>query len=266
LFCVILGGVWNTLVRIVGWLGGHEQSLAIWLEGFALVAIFFLELKEYKRQGRERIEQHKESATQMAILQRQADALVNSERAWVIAELVPICVKFSDWCRPAGNSWVTLSVEEILNGVHMRHKLKFTNMGRTPAHILRCKITYSCLGKGVTSLSGGEVTSLSRGTVERQDSVRTFDHLLGATDSIEVPEIVDVNEYLSHRIKGIKELENTAVFHGWVEYQHVFSSEVVKASFCYSYKPSTLGLVRVPEIKGTEYESIGYANENQSPN
>jgi hypothetical protein len=57
------------------------------------------------------------------------------------------------------------------------------------------------------------------------------------------------------------------MFHGWVEYQHVFSdSEVVKVSFCYSYKPSTLGLVRVPEIKGIEYESIGHANENQSPN
>ena len=106
-----------------------------------------------------------------------------------------------------------------------------------------------------------------RGTVERQDSARTFDQLLGATDSIEVPEIVDVNEYLRDRIKGITELENTAMFHGWVEYQHVFSdSEVVKVSFCYSYKPSTLGLVRVPEIKGTEYESVGYANENQSPN
>jgi hypothetical protein len=72
-----------------------------------------------------------------------------------------------------------------------------------------------------------------------------FDHLLGATDSIEVPEIVDVDEYMSARIKGIKDLENTAVFHGWAEYQHVFSdSEVVRVPFCYSYKPSILGLVR----------------------
>ena len=261
LFCVILGGVWDTLEHIVGWLGKHEQSLAIWLEGFALVAIFFLELKEYKRQGRERIEQHKESAAQIAILQRQADALVNSERAWVIAELVPICRRFGDdWHRPIGNGWAQLSENELLNQEHLKHKLKLTNMGRTPAHILSYRLIYSCLDKGVTSLSGK--------IAERQDSQHIFDHLLGATDSTEAQEIVHVDKYLFRKIKGIKELENTAVFHGWVKYQHVFSdSEVVKVSFCYSYRPSTLGLVRVPEVKGVvEYESIECANENQSAN
>src|SRR6266851_9802131 len=67
-----------------------------------------------------------------------ARAFINSERAWVIAELVPICAKFGQWVRPVGNGgWATLSEEEILDGVHLRHKLKFTNMGRTPAHLLR---------------------------------------------------------------------------------------------------------------------------------
>jgi hypothetical protein len=74
--------------------------------------------------------------------------------------------------------------------------------------------------------------------------------LLSATDSVEAPEAVDVNNYLFGRIKGIKDLENTAVFNGSVEYLHVFSdSEVVNVPFCYVYKPSTLGLERVPEIK-----------------
>jgi hypothetical protein len=252
------------------WFDSH-QYIAIWLEGLALLAIFIWDRIDSHQQ-------HKQTLAQMEVMQNQtratetaanaasksAEALISSERAWIIAELIPICVEFGGlWSRPVGSNWATLSDEEILNGVHLRHKLKFTNMGRTPAHILRYKITYSCLGKGVTSLSGGPVTSLTRGTVERHDTARTFDHLLGATDSIEVPEIVDVNEYLRNQIKGIKELENTAVFHGWVEYQHVFSdSEVLKATFRYSYKPSTLGLVRVPEIKGTGYESIGYASEN----
>jgi hypothetical protein len=219
-----------------------SYSVATWVVGIALVLIFGLELKEYKRQGRDKKEQREDWLKQMAIMQSQADALVNSERAWVIAELLPVCVKFSDgfWRRPAGGGWAALSEEEVLKGDHLRHKLKFTNMGRTPAHILRYQITYSCLDKGVTSLSGG--------TVARQDSAYIFDHLLGSTDSIEVPEIVDVDEYMSERIKGIKDLENTAVFHGWVEYQHVFSdSEVVRVPFCYSYKPSILGLVRAPD-------------------
>jgi len=33
------------------WLRTNEQSVAVWLEGLALVAIFGLELKEYWRQG-----------------------------------------------------------------------------------------------------------------------------------------------------------------------------------------------------------------------
>jgi hypothetical protein len=159
----MMGTDFSTLFQ---WLRTNEQSLAIWLEGIALVAIFFLELKEYRRQGRDKKEQREEWVQQMAVMQRQADAMINSERAWVIAELVPVCVKFGQWCRRAGNGWATLSEEEILKGDHLRHKLKFTNMGRTPAHILRYQITYSCLDKGVTSLSGG--------TVARQDSAYIF--------------------------------------------------------------------------------------------
>lgn len=92
------------------WLRTNEQSIAIWLEGVALVAIFVLELKEYKRQGRERIEQQRESVAQMAIMQSQADAakdaaeaakdnaeaarlsaqaVLNGERAWVEIKLEP---------------------------------------------------------------------------------------------------------------------------------------------------------------------------------
>lgn len=92
--CPTLSAPWT-------WLQAHEQSLAIWLEGLALVAIFGLELKEHKRQGRERKEQHEESAAQMAIMQSQADAirdnaiaakanaeaLINSERAWVLVDI-----------------------------------------------------------------------------------------------------------------------------------------------------------------------------------
>lgn len=118
-------------------------------------------------------------------------------------------------------------------------------MGRTPAHILRYQITYSCLDQGVTSLSGG--------TVARQDSTRTFDHLIGAADWKEVPETVDVYAYMNERFIGIEKLENTAVFHGWVEYLHVFnSSEVFKEPFSYVYKPSITGLERVPELRGSK--------------
>ena len=58
---------------IADWLQKYE-SIAIWLEGVALVLILFLDWREYRRQGKERAEQHKESAQQLAIMQSQADA------------------------------------------------------------------------------------------------------------------------------------------------------------------------------------------------
>ncbi len=92
-----------TIFDFFGWLRTNEQSIAIWLEGIALVAIFFLELKEYRRQGRDKKEQREEWVKQMAIMQSQADAakanaeaaklgaqaVLNSERAWIEITLGP---------------------------------------------------------------------------------------------------------------------------------------------------------------------------------
>jgi hypothetical protein len=62
------------------WLRDYE-FVAIWLEGIALVAIFILDWREYRHQGRERakqeldrIEQHNETARQMDIWRKQIHA------------------------------------------------------------------------------------------------------------------------------------------------------------------------------------------------
>jgi len=227
-------GLFVTLSNFFQWLRTNEQSIAIWLEGIALVAIFFLELKEYRRQGRDKKEQHEEWLKQMAIMQSQADALVNSERAWVVAELVPQAVKFGDhWCRFVGSGHASMSTEEILAGHHLRYKLKFTNMGRTPAQIFSFTIRYSCLGEGVTDLpenAGGN-----------QASTRPFEHLLaGNGEAVEIGEpIVDVGKYIEHDFDAIKSLKKTAVIHGSVKYRHMFSSvDDCYADFCYSYTVS----------------------------
>lgn len=235
--------MWDTLVSVAGWVKANEQSIAIWLEGIALVAIFFLELKEYKRQGRDKKEQHEEWAKQMAIMQSQADALVNSERAWVIAELVPVCVKFSDgfWRRPVGEGWATLSEEEVLRGYYLRHRLKFTNMGRTPAHVFRYCIGYS----REFDKTGTDLRLID--AVKPREVV--FERLLGANDSIEVEE-VDVAEYVRDSIKAIGDSEATGILTGWVEHQHVFSdTDIVTVPFAYLYKPSMQRLERIPMRK-----------------
>lgn len=189
-----------------------------------------------------------------------ADAVIASERAWIVAELAPICVKFGNWWhRPSGNAWAALSNEEIMKGDHLKHKLKLTNMGRTPAHILSFQIGYSCLSEGVTDLPEGTSGDIV--------AVHPFDRLLAAGGAMEVLEpIIDVNWYINSSdsievIRAISELKNTAVFHGWVRYQHVFSrDDVIEEPFCYSYSPQDMRLNRVagPKAKQT--------NESQNPN
>jgi hypothetical protein len=68
------------LNSFVLWLKDYE-FVAIWLEGFALVAIFFLDwreridqAKERREQERDRHEQHKETAAQMEIWRKQLHA------------------------------------------------------------------------------------------------------------------------------------------------------------------------------------------------
>jgi len=244
--------MWETFST---WLHKYE-SIAIWLEGIALVLIFVWDRRDSRQQ-------HRETLAQMEIMRNQAratetaadaatksaEALINSERAWVMAELVPICVKFGDWWhRPAGSSWAPLSQEEVLKGDHLKYKLKFTNMGRTPAHILSFQIGYSCLLE--------DVTDLPEGTSGDLVEAHAFDHLLAASASTEVLEpIIDVNWYINSSdsievIKAIKDLKRTAVFHGWVRYQHVFSNtDVIEEPFCYSYSPQNMRLNKVVRPK-----------------
>ncbi len=116
---------------VFDWLGRNEQSLAIWLEGLALVAIFWLELKEYKRQGRERVERQHELAAEMKIARdsaraakASADALLNSERAWIEISLAPL--KKDQW---------NLDDDDVVVHDFFACSIQIKNHGRTLARI-----------------------------------------------------------------------------------------------------------------------------------
>jgi hypothetical protein len=99
--------MYPTLSAVWTWLRTNEQSIAIWLEGLALVAIFWLELKEYRRQGTDRIEQQKETLAQIRSMEtsakhtedlarqavRQADLtqkeLELAHRPWIAVDIAP---------------------------------------------------------------------------------------------------------------------------------------------------------------------------------
>jgi hypothetical protein len=56
------------------------ESVAVWLEAIALIAIFFLDFSEYRKQGEDREEQHKETLKQMRIMEQQANSASESFR------------------------------------------------------------------------------------------------------------------------------------------------------------------------------------------
>jgi len=234
------------------WFGSHEY-VAIWLEGIALVFIFGLDWWVYRKSVADRKNQHDESVAQMEIMRNQAratevaanaanksaEALINSERAWIIAELVPQAVRANgQWFRVFGDTRVLMSANDILHGHHLKYKVKLTNMGRTPAQIFYFTIRYSCLGKGVTDLpenAGGS-----------ESSYRSFEHLLGGGQAIEIGEpIVDVHKYMQGDEDAIERFDKTAVIHGEVKYRHMFTTDDCYADFCYSYTASEQRLSNV---------------------
>src|SRR5712664_1633464 len=57
------------------------ETIGIWLEAIALIAIFFLDWNERKENRKERRDQHEETAAQLLVAQRQAEATKNSADA-----------------------------------------------------------------------------------------------------------------------------------------------------------------------------------------
>src|SRR5712692_11835127 len=72
----------------LAWLKTYE-SVAIWLEGIALVLIFVWDRLDSRQQ-------HRETLAQLNVSQAQAAALVNSERAWVMVDVEWDTAKWAD--------------------------------------------------------------------------------------------------------------------------------------------------------------------------
>jgi hypothetical protein len=137
--------MYSVLSAAPNWFDSH-QYIALWLEGIALLLIFAWDRWDSHQQ-------HKQTLAQLDVMQNQAhasetaanaanksaEALINSERAWIIAELIPHAVRASNnqWFRVIPTGHVLMSVTEILAGEHLKYKLKLTNMGRTPAQLFR---------------------------------------------------------------------------------------------------------------------------------
>jgi hypothetical protein len=65
---------------VTNWLKTYE-SIAIWLEGIALVAIFVLDWKERRDQREDREQQHRETLAQLQVSQKQVEASLEQVEA-----------------------------------------------------------------------------------------------------------------------------------------------------------------------------------------
>jgi hypothetical protein len=237
---------------VAHWLRTYE-SVAIWLEGIALVLIFVWDRIDANEQQKEMLKQLEVMRRQVETMQLQAaaaqdnaaagklsaQALVNSERAWVVAGVRPYARRFSDsWHRADG---AALSTEDVLARKYLVYWLTITNLGRGPAQILGFSLVYTCLGEGVTDLpekGGGEKVL---------KSYRPFEHLLaGDGEAIEISEPIDMGRYMEDDMDAIKGLKKTAVIHGWIKYRHMLSTtDDCYADFCYVYTVSEKKLTTV---------------------
>lgn len=174
------------------------------------------------------------TAAQAALLN--AQAVINAERAWVVVELHPVCHQAEDG-RWVGEDGVSLSNKEILRGNYTAHSLKIRNMGRTPAQILSYDMAYSCLPEGVTNLPPGHVGDVA--------GITEYNRFLADGNPIEVLPPFNIANFMMYSMSEINERKKTAVFHGWVKYRHMFSSEDCISEYCYAYNPSLKRLTMV---------------------
>jgi hypothetical protein len=174
----------------------------------------------------------------LVAIEKQADAMVKSDRAWVIPEVVPMAKRKSDqWFRwIGGGKTVPMSENEILRGEHLRHGLKFINMGRTVARISAYDIHIGLFDWKKELLR-----------IQEMHQNGEFDRTLAGGETTEVlaDEIIDINEVASNPAAEIETWKNWLVVLVMVSYQHVFSGgEPETEVFRFVYDPKKMKVSR----------------------
>jgi hypothetical protein len=227
------------------------SGLLVIVGGFQ-VWLLYRTLGAIKRQADIMETQAKSTETAANAARISADALIASERAWVIPELIPICARFNgQWHRPVGHNWAQMSDDELLNGDHLRHTLRFRNLGRTPASLLGFEFEFLVLKEGVRELPKvGETGKIG----VQLTSKERFEHYLAGGKSMDYPIPVNVDFFMGKDRKEIMNLTRTAIFRWQIRYCHVFSKEEISESSLYYFSPNQMALVKTMERKDDQQE------------
>jgi hypothetical protein len=165
------------------------------------------------------------------------DALVNAERARIIAELTPMAVRLAapfGWSRFIRGRPVRMSKEEIDRGDHLLHSLKFINMGRTVAHISAYQIHFGFFNWRTDALNVEEI-------IYNGD----FDRMLEGSQGCEISEAISIKEFINNPDAEINNRKIWMIILVSVTYAHVFStSEPERDVFRFIYDINDMSMKR----------------------
>jgi hypothetical protein len=176
------------------------------------------QMSQMQRQVTEMSEQTTLLGQYVNATNRLVDNTVRSDRAWVIPEVVPMAKrKANRWHRwIGGGKTEPMSAEDILKGEHLRHGLKFINMGRTVAHISAYE--FHC------GFSDYQRKTLQ---IDRISYNEDFNRMLQAGAEVLTDDVIDIHGF-------VKRLDAHVVPPFWdnwivvlvsVTYDHVFSGD-----------------------------------------
>lgn len=242
----------------------------VWVGGLQFVAlilqavVFYFTLKKIGTQA-EIMQTHADHLDKLAkaardnataaLLNAQAasksvDAIIRSERAWVIAELFPMAKKKSGqyfrWV--GGGNAVPMEPERILRGEHLQHGLKFVNMGRTMARITAFEFHCGFYDHKRDALR-----------VERIDYNGDYNRMLAAGDEVSTDVVIDIHEFVHNPGAeiGPPTWKNWIVVLVSVTYDHVFISEGPQDEiFRFIFDIQTQAMRRIATAEGDK-EQIG---------
>lgn len=183
-----------------------------------------------------------------------AQAVIDAERARVIAELTPLAAHYESpvgWCSFIDGRPVRMNQEAVNRGEHLLHSLKFINMGRTVAHISAYQIHYGFFNWRTETLNIEEI--------RHNDD---FDHMIEGSNGFVVNEVIDIYKFVSDPSAEVSTFKTWMVVLVSVSYTHVFSDEPEQNVFRFVYGPKSMTLRRA---QATEADRVQCHNRTILP-
>jgi hypothetical protein len=134
---------------ILNWINTHE-SIGIWVEAIALVAIFMLDWRERKDQRKDRDEQHKETLAQLQVSKKQVEA--SQEQAEAMQKP---CLMLSTTARPSEDA--VLDMGDAVGGMMLLcpgRNVQLQNVGSGAAVNIRYIVTPTNLAASIARPNG----------------------------------------------------------------------------------------------------------------